>query len=399
MADTHRLAAPTTNYSTEVWTYRDAVDRLLDIFADDESERVIRQCRAAVQQAARRLPLFHEWKCFKRRAVINTVAAYTTGTVAYTHSSRTLTLTDGTWPSWAAFGEVKIDNVVYQVESRTSDSAIVLEPNSNPGANIASGASYSLFRSRYPLPVDFRRLDDMYRSDRGGPLSTTTPEAVFGQVMAGYGTTGSPLQLTVFSDPKYLGGQAVQFSPGPNSAISVMFQYWRGMRQLRTLQYSTGTASASTTALTISGGVLTDLHVGCLIRMSSDGSTAPTSLLGNRSDVLNPAAHEAVIVARSSTTEATLDAAPSSALSAVLFTISDPIDLDSPVMWDAFLKLAVWEYSSITNRKDEPKHRANFYEALNIARDADRRTSNLESAATAWQESQGWYLLDLSGIE
>lgn len=397
MTDTQRLAAPTTNYTTEVWTYRDAVDRVLDVFSDEPSARQLRQAAAAVLSAARRLPSYHEWKCFTRRAVINVVAAYSTGTVAYTHSSRTLTLTDGTWPSWAAFGEVKIGNVVYQIESRTSDSAIVLEPNSNPGANVASGTSYSLFRSRYPLPVDFRRLDDVYRSDRSGPLSVNTAQGAFGEALCGYGPMGIPRAINVVNDPKYMGGLSVQLTPTPATAETVTFQYHRGMRPLRTLEYNTGTAATVGTALTITAGVLTDLHVGCLIRFSSSG-TAPTSVIGNRSDVVNPAVHEATILSRSSATAAVLDAAPSSDVSAVAFTISDPIDLNSPTMFDAFLALAEWEYGRIAKRKDSPDHERNFMRALNLARDADRRTNSIESAATAWQETRGWFAFDFSGL-
>jgi hypothetical protein len=369
---------------------------VLDVFDDSRGERNLRQARAAVLSAARRLPTLHDWACYRRNAVINAVGQQTSSTVTYDHTGgayeRMLTLAAGTWPAWAEFGEVRINNVIYQVESRKSDTVITLDERSNPGADLAAGTSYSLFRSRYPLPLDFRRMDSLYRSDRSSSLDTVTPGYAYAETMQGYGPTGTSVQIAIVSDPKYLGGRSVQLSPAPTSAQPVMFQYWRSMRQLRVLEETTGTVTTSGTALTMLASVLEDKHVGCLIRFSDNGSTAPTSALGNRSDVFNPAYHEATIMSRSSSTAAIIDVAPPTALATVKYSISDPIDLFAGTMWDAFLRLAEWEFSTLVGNKTTSEREMRFWRELEIARDGDRMITDIKDAATAWTEDHGWSL-------
>lgn len=107
----------------------------------------------------------HVWSFLDQRLELDINASYSTGTVAI--SSGTVTLTGGTWPSWAASGWLEVDGAEYEVSSRTSGSVIVLADS----ITVASGASYTLSQWEYALPslfggnflesyLAFHRLDE-----------------------------------------------------------------------------------------------------------------------------------------------------------------------------------------------------------------------------------------------
>ena len=67
-----------------------------------------------------------------------------------------VTLTDGTWPTWAASGELHSGNGVYQVSSRDSDTQLTLEDTS---VDIDTGSTYVLAQAVYDLPSDFADIE------------------------------------------------------------------------------------------------------------------------------------------------------------------------------------------------------------------------------------------------
>ena len=151
--------------TTPIHSYHDIVDHLLDYFGGLEDGRNIKMSKRAILSAYRQLPTLYNWSYYYKRGRVTSVAAYSTGTVAYDHAggtyARQVTLTGGTWPSWAARGIVQISNVSYDVHERKSDTVITLSVNSNPGADLTAGTSYKLSRDAYPLPVDFQSTDQL----------------------------------------------------------------------------------------------------------------------------------------------------------------------------------------------------------------------------------------------
>src|SRR5688572_7756730 len=129
---------PLIQTNTDLLTYSDLVQQILDAHGVDRSGLNERHARPAVRMAYRNLPQRHSWNYYYRQRQLQTVADYSTGTLEFDYSGgaseRMLTLTTGTWPSWAAFGRVIIDSVHYDVATRESDSIITLAETSNPGA-------------------------------------------------------------------------------------------------------------------------------------------------------------------------------------------------------------------------------------------------------------------------
>jgi len=95
----------------------------------------------------------NDWNFLKEVATITTSAPYSTGTIALVNGDATVTLTDGTFPSWAASGTLYYNGTEYPVSSRTDDTNIELA--SAWSEDSASGVTYSLRRIYYDLPDNF----------------------------------------------------------------------------------------------------------------------------------------------------------------------------------------------------------------------------------------------------
>jgi hypothetical protein len=107
----------------------------------------------------------HSWTFMRPTTTLTTTAAYTTGTV--TVASGVVTLTGGTFPSWAAEGDFIVAGVTYSVNTRDSNTQITLDDTS---VTVASASSYTLGRPTYTLPDDFGGMDGplTYRPGVGG---------------------------------------------------------------------------------------------------------------------------------------------------------------------------------------------------------------------------------------
>jgi len=92
----------------------------------------------------------HEWSFFRPIADVTTTAPYVTG--AITIAAGVVTLTGGTFPSWAADGILMVDDRYYAVSSRGSGTQITLNDTS---VTVASASSYSLAKPDVDMPAEF----------------------------------------------------------------------------------------------------------------------------------------------------------------------------------------------------------------------------------------------------
>ena len=92
----------------------------------------------------------HEWSWMTPVSELETTAPYETGTIQI--AAGVVTLTGGTWPSWATDGDLVVGSNNYSVASRDSDTQLTLNDTS---VTQASGTSYELQRSLYELPSNF----------------------------------------------------------------------------------------------------------------------------------------------------------------------------------------------------------------------------------------------------
>jgi hypothetical protein len=364
---------------TEIYTFRDSVEHVVDHLDVPLTARNQRLARQAVLTAYRRLPAFTRWKSLERRATLLTTASYSTGTVAYDHTGganeRQLTLTDGTWPTDAADGKVVIDSVAYIITSRVSTTVVTLDPNSNPGADVTSGTSYEWYRSTYPLPVDFRKMCRMWDVDSVQEIVMIPTDMHHAASINFHSTPGQPVEACIRGTGDYYNAMSIEFGPPPDAAYYYDYIYEAAPRTLLVEKYTTGTVTTSGTAVTGNATVFPANCVGSIIRFGTT-TVEPTSLIGgyNASSawVDNPYVAQRVITARGGDTAITIDSALTSNLTTVKYTISDPIDLFLPAMYTAFERLAEAEFARLTNHEKFPEREAVAMQEIRRAMENDQ---------------------------
>lgn len=357
---------------TTVYTYSDVVGHLLDWFGvETTDERTLRKCKRAVESAYRHVTGIKEWMCYRAYGQFQTVASVTSGTIAYDQTGgsneRMVTLSGSTWPSWAGLGMIQLESIWYPIASRTSDTIITLDVNNNPGADIAAGTSYVLGQDTYLLPVDLKAMGTIRDVQHG-----IEPEYVMFDDMVSTRLVNQaptwPWQYTILPDPHYLGSLACRLYPIPNVQLYYEYMYSRRPRQLQTFEYNAGTVSTSGTTLSGTATTFTSAMVGSIIRFSNT-TTAPTGTTGE-----NPYIAQRAIASFTNTGSMVLDQALDSEVSGVAYLISDPIDIEAPSMYTAFLRKSELETAILMNRDDVPKLSASYRDAEIVAKEQDARS-------------------------
>lgn len=95
-----------------------------------------------------------KWPFMKDEGILDTIAEYTTGTIA-TDGTTGITGTDSVWTTAMAGRKFKSDvfNEIYKIASRTSDTAIVLDKAFN-GDDETEG-TYTIFQDEYQCPINW----------------------------------------------------------------------------------------------------------------------------------------------------------------------------------------------------------------------------------------------------
>lgn len=360
---------------TPLETYHDVLDFLLrrQNAGVDERQKLLAQ--EAILSAYQELPLFRNWKYYYSRGRVTTDAAYDTGSIEYDHSGgsseRLLTLTDGVWPTNAARGRILINNYEYSIATRIDDTTATLSVNSNPGADVAAGTSYKWWRDIYPMPLDFRSADKIIDHNNLWEPAKLSPGKVLNN-RSNRQRASEPYLYDFIADPDYVGAMALFLEPPPDAAYNFDFIYQRSPMPMRTMDYSTGTVTVSSTTVTGVGTNWNSDMVGSLIRLPHSGvDQVPTGLAGKY-----PYAEQRIITAVASTTSLTIDAVLSGTYtSATKYRISDYIDLDYHVMREAFRKLCEYRFSENAAKETQGASFRSFTNALTNAKEADGRRS------------------------
>ena len=380
--DYRRLSANVV-FRQPLFTFQDAVERTLDVFNAQRDARSTRLAIGAVMKAYRGLPKYHDWPYYNSRYVVNLVASYSTGTVVFDLSGGAyeylLTISGGTWPEWAGFGTIRIGQTNYDVLQRVDSTRITLDSRRHPPADLTATA-FTIFRDRYPLPIDFRRADRVLEPNSLRELSSSSPSSVAASQVFLRGSA-TPYEATIIGDPKFQGGLALQITPCPTSAQTLVFLYKRAMRPLRTEKYQTGTLAITADSASITGSsvVWTDDMIGAVLRISGDANE-PTGIAGSlATGDVNVAKYERMIQGVTGSTVILVDETLPESLSGLGYTISDPIDVHE-IMIDAFYRLAETEFARLTVRDDANARAQVFMAELDVARDAARTSSAIQSA-------------------
>lgn len=380
-------------------TYDDLTSHAIDYGEQARDATTERYARRAVLAAYQDLPNHHRWSYYKQVGRIVTVDDYSTGTVAYDHtggaSERQLTLTSGTWPSWASLGSVVIDTVPYAVATRVSDSIVTLTNAENPGADVAAGTTFTIYRDTYPLPCDFSAIGELVMLNQAYQLQQMSAND-WVAMQRSYRGPAVPKFYCITSDPNYFGELAIRLYPYPDDAYELSFLYQRRPRPLVQHRYTTGTVATTSgsTTLTGTGTAWTSAMVGSVVRIAASGETeVPTGRDGSQPYLL-----ERVITGYTSATSLTLDSDPAQTLSGVKHTISDPVDVEAGAML-TFLQREVEKQTRVLRRmKTDPQELIEHRKAHMLALEADSRHFQPRAAGDQilWRPSLKDMPIDLS---
>lgn len=369
-------------------TSDDLVGQLLDQSGGGAVDGLLqRKARRALQQGLLEVNAHRLWNYSRRQVVLNTNDQYSTGTISFDltggSSERLVTLSSGTWPSWAGQGWLLIDNKTYRVNQRLTGTTLTLAENSAPGADIAAGETYTLFEPSYRLPYDCASILTCWDMTSRVRLAGIAP-VDYDERWGNQYEAGTPDYFSVFGDPWISGALRIGFYPVPADGRQIAYTYDRTQQPLRVWKYNTGTVtiSASSTALTGNSTVFTSNMVGCVIRFGTT-TTEPTNLEGS-----SPYAEERVITAVTNGTTATLDEAVDSAYTAVKYYISDLVDVEPTAMRTAVVNCSAVHFARERNADSaELSRRTTAYvDALRLAMQADRRFA-IEDSGVGYQAS------------
>jgi hypothetical protein len=144
------------------------------MYQDHTGTKADTEIRELVDESLYMVATSREWPWYLSSSGITIRAAYTTGTVAVTSGSAVVTLTSGTWPTWAASAEILMpDGVWYNVLSRDSGTQITLS-FVYPGTTVTAGG-YTISQYAYSLPTDTRKISQITRGQNWvwGPSPTS----------------------------------------------------------------------------------------------------------------------------------------------------------------------------------------------------------------------------------
>ena len=352
--------------------YSDLLDYITALNDGGARTKDLRMHKEAILGAYRDLSMCNEWAYYMNEGRIHLNTKYNTGTIAYTLSSNTLTLSGGTWPDWTPHGRIVIADEIYDVESVSG--ANVTLGDLRPSANISSSTSYALYRTSYPLPDDMWRLYDVgveannWTAGYISPTEWQRRERIFG-------SSGQTWAWTIMKDPESDGRWSLWVDPYPDTAEPLMFIYRRKPRTLRwsgveasvRTHASSGSADATTmvTAVAIPASA-----VGSIVRLSSN-TDYPTGLAG-----VNPYQEQNKITAiNTGTRTLTLKYPLQNSYSASeKVIVSDPVDM-SENMIEALKAEVEYRLSRFSNNQGD---------MVNARRVADYQTRRALEAETRY---------------
>lgn len=372
-------------------TAKDALDRLTGYLGDNTGQAADRDIKRAIADSLRELASDHDWSYYIAEHLINFDASQTTGTIAYSASTRQVTLTGATWPTWvAAYGVIVMGShqSSCRIAKRISGTVIELESATAPGTDISAGATYTVYRDKYPLPDDFHKGGQLVRTGGRERLTWVAPSQ-----WDGYGSPylpggGRPWRYTFLGLPSKYGQPILQITPYPSAAETVAMVYKRLPRRITTWEYKTGTVTVSSGAnptVTGSGTTWTSAMAGAVMRFV-------TNTTGNApSEIDNPAVDEARIGTFTSTTSILLDGTLNNSYAGTMYSISDPIDVEYGTMLNCFYYCCLKNLASVRELKGKLDARALYDMELKEAKGKELLTMERKGVGAHARKPAQWF--------
>ncbi len=367
------MAAPTLT------TYRDAIEHIVAVHDALPSEADQRRAGGSVQAAYRQVHHEKAWRYFTTLGRLNIVAQQTTGTVSYNTSDGKLTLTGATWPSWARYGSVRLENINYKVAELDADddTVITLDGTFRPSETLTD-VEYAIWQSEYRLPSDLTKIVELHDANGVWSAGYVVPGEWLRRTRQSH-ITGGPFYWTVTGMEDLYGSMSVRLSSVPTSATTLDFLYNRAPRPLKYDGYARFSSQGNYEIETYSDGVTHDVAlnvsltsdiIGSVFRVGGNENNPPGGL-GDPHQYNDQRIIQAV-----SGAEILFDDRLSVAGSADgAFTVSDPVDLPTYLL-TTFRRRCEYEMAIRTaDTKAEDRALERYHISLIQAMEADAQFS------------------------
>lgn len=192
----------------------------------------------------------HRWTFMYPETTITLSAAYNTGTIEI--ASGVVTLTTGTFPSWAAEGDLVVSGTSYSVNTRDSDTQVTLDDLT---VTVASGTAYTLQRNTYDLPSTVRSIEGGFTYRPGNnawhKVQLMSEHQIREQKQwddsSGYPQVAAVLPKTYAAATGSV--KQVKFFPAPDSAYILTYRHCLQFTELAAAQYPPGDIEHAQTIL------------------------------------------------------------------------------------------------------------------------------------------------------
>lgn len=348
-------------------TAADMQAKLLRMVGGEADQETVSDLRMAIRAALRLVSAEHSWPYYHDYLNLNTQETYTTGTITYVASTRTVTLAGGTWPSWAAQGSVIIDTFHARVDTVSSSTVLTVRSDDAPVEDFSG--DFTIYQYQFTLPV----ASNIYKIgkiqlDQITWLEYIPPSMFETQIRKQYLVSGGrPRYFTVSRDFRNTGQQLLSLWPYPTTVMQLRAGYIRHPADITIWSYETGKVALTAADATVTGTdtAFTSNMAGCLLRSGSDIVNVPTD-----SDGAYPSVNEAVIASYTSATSLELAEAASTTQTEASVCISSLIDVDYNQMLEVILYKARLEMAKI--RRIDPalrsEHEKDYAQALYFAK-------------------------------
>lgn len=306
-------------------TYFDLVESLIVSSYGGPQDAEQRDIRSAIHKAYNELTTIRDWGYYSVHGRIVTNPSYTTGTIGISSGAVTLSggsfATAGVTAGNAKYWTLRTGDRSYPLASYSSATAVTLESQFT-GMDVTAGASYTLFRTVYPLPSDFKNMDEPSDEFNWWSGLYVTPDEAM-KIERVSNSSGEPYHWTLIKDP-HGSGWAIKLVGWPTSKETIDFTYRRTARPIRYSGHEAamrqGTLSRAGATVTGSGTAFPPAALGSILRVG-DTVNSPGPI-----ESLTPWADETVITGYSSSASFTT-ADSGTILAGTKYLITDPMDV------------------------------------------------------------------------
>ena len=364
-------------------TYFDLVESLIVASYGGPQDAEQRDIRTAVHRAYDEVTTARDWQYYSVHGRVVTLAPATATLAGGTDLSLNVLETTGALPS-GDYSHVRIGDRIAEIVSSAGGNTFWTLSSSVtfPAGSVSSGDSATFYKTVYPLPADFRNLDEPSDELNWWSGLYVTPDQAMKMERVS-NSSGEPLHWTVIKDPDST-GWALKLIGYPTNVQTIDFTYRRTARQIRWSGHEAAARAGtiSRTGATVTGATTSfaDSMVGSVLRVG-DTSNVPGSL-----ESLTPWESETKVTAVGSATGLTT-ADSGTIASSTKYLITDPIDV-APHMHQVMDSASQYWLARIRNSDVDEKFRL-YQRDMRLAMEREQLAPISGRSSEVWHDG-GW---------